>query len=302
MSWVPPQIRGTAEEAEWTALREGVPAGLGQPLIAWVRQFFHKPDNPMVPELGRLHRVAVSIGIDYGIDPWKDLRTRMATDPDLLIAVTDWCLCQVDPGSERVRLLEELLRDARSIWRVGHTSGVQLPTALSDMPTEFLGDDGKTRVKMPSEVGHFELQRRIDPTVEEAVRSAAPAGSPAAYHLAQAWHQTYSRTPNWTSAYSETMYALESATRAIVLPKDDKATLGKVIGEMKANRTAWVTPLREPGVDAVIAIMEALWTQNERHGRSERPIVVGQAEAESALQMAASLVRMFTSGAVIRVP
>ena len=70
---------------------------------------------------------------------------------------------------------------------------------------------------------------------------------------------------------------------------------------MRANRTGWLSPLNEPGVEAAINMMEALWKGNKRHGVPERPVIVSQEEAETAVQLAVTLVRWFTSGGIVRV-
>ena len=112
--------------------------------------------------------------------------------------------------------------------------------------------------------------------------------------------------PNPSRAYSEAVKAVEEAALPIVLPNDKSATLGKVIGELRATPSAWqcifardskmthttaVTP-----IEVVIGMLDLIWAnQTDRHAPIT-PIV--QEQAESAVQLALALVELFRSGAI----
>ena len=152
-------------------------------------------------------------------------------------------------------------------------------------------------MRMPSEIGSFELQRRLDPTLIEAATSAAPSGSSAAFHLAKAWAEAQSRSGNPKTAYDEAVLAADAATKPVISPNDASYTLGRGIGVMEKNQAGWISPLAEQGVTSTLESMRALWRANKRHG-SETPVTVSQPEAEMAVQLAVTLVRLFTSGGI----
>jgi hypothetical protein len=183
---------------------------------------------------------------------------------EYFLNVVDWCLHQTgyqEDADEAAQLLER----ARSMWDVGQKGAV------------------------------FQLVHRVDPTVAAAVATAAPAGTSAAFHLANAWDEVHSRSGNPKTAYDEAVLAAEAATKPIVSPNDANYTLGRGIGAMGANSTAWNSPLGNQGVTMTVETMKALWWANRRHG-SETPVTVTHSEAEMAVQLGVTLVRLFSSG------
>src|SRR5690242_9027153 len=97
--------------------------------------------------------------------------------------------------------------------------------------------------------------------------------------------------------------AVESAAVPVVTPKDKKATLGTIIGQMKnqgALYTTGGTSSANDGVSAVVGMMTMLWEQQtDRHGANPT-IPATQERVEMLLPVAAALVHMFSTGAVRR--
>lgn len=148
------------------------------------------------------------------------------------------------------------------------------------------------------------LEMRLAPgvkeTVEEAINAVSPASS-AGTHLTQAWNLAYGRSPNPGNSFSEAIKAVEAAAIPVVQPTNAKATLGTVIGELRANPGKWKFEIdgKQPGVETVLSMASLLWDgQTSRHGgvnptRSETP-----EEARAAVHLAAALVQWFVSGAL----
>jgi hypothetical protein len=158
------------------------------------------------------------------------------------------------------------------------------------------------------------LTRRVEPAATAAAEQAIASSGRAGLHLSDAWASAYGRHPNPSHAYSQAIKAVEIAAGAIVTPNDSAATLGRMIGEMKAHSTDFVTVLvgkgdmtakgDVAGADIVRLGMQLLWTgQHDRHGTFDptQPISVSQAEAESAVALAIDIVHQFTTGAIRRV-
>ena len=66
------------------------------------------------------------------------------------------------------------------------------------------------------------------------------SGTRAAGYLTRAWEQAWGRNPNASDSYRDSVRAVEAATSPIVLPNDANATLGRVIGTIRANAHLYV--------------------------------------------------------------
>ena len=102
------------------------------------------------------------------------------------------------------------------------------------------------------------------------------------------------------------MKAVEESAIPIVLPSDQSATLGKVIGELRATPATWdcifardsrmTSAMTATPMEVVIAMLDLLWAnQTDRHAPIQQ---VTQPQAESAVQLALALVEIFRSGAI----
>ncbi|MFL6238370.1 MAG: hypothetical protein ACJ735_02595 [Actinomycetes bacterium] len=152
------------------------------------------------------------------------------------------------------------------------------------------------------------LEMRIMPETRDAVAAAVDAGSArgsSGAHLAAAWNAAFGRSSrDPVKAYSEAIKAVEAAAAPVVSPKNLKATLGTMIGEMAANTSSFevsITSTTVDPVEVVIGDLRLLWTgQTSRHG-GVGPTVAETAEsAQAAVHLAAALVQMFVSGGIKR--
>ncbi|MFB7585361.1 hypothetical protein [Streptomyces hydrogenans] len=155
------------------------------------------------------------------------------------------------------------------------------------------------------------LEDRVAPAVRNAAHQTiadaaaqSTAGS-AADHLAAAWRAAYGRKPDPVRTYSESIKAVECATKAIIEPNNSKATLGSMLSVLRNSRQKFTTEIPSPGdpIAPVEAMMRTLWEgQTSRHG-SDTPTVPESLEAARAgVHLAAVLVQWFASGAVTRIP
>jgi hypothetical protein len=269
--FVPRSIRGTDQEAQWVSLRQGIPSGMDEPLRAWVERIFYRPPYGYV-DSERFSGIAIDLDMDLTGNPWSKLNLWMTNDPDRFFDIVDWCLHQCSDDPETAIELERLLVRGSSATKVAH-----------------VGD-------------HFELQDRIDSTVEQAAKSAAAPGSASAHHLALAWSLVYGQNKIPNASYADAVLAAEFVVCAVVIPKDPQPSLGKAIPALRDAPTKFQSTLGEDGIEAAIAMMKALWRQHKRHAGTDstEPIVTTQEEAEAAVHLAATLVHWFTSGVVSR--
>ena len=245
----------------------------------WVTPFFTTyeayGDEPAVPAMQQAERILrVQLNWEGSYEAQGSLLSRLRYDEpglDLL----DFCLDRCE--DEIIALgLEVILDEAGSAWTVGFDSDRR-----------------------------FCLERRVDPTVEEATRREVAQQSNAATHLRSAWHHAYRRNPDPSKAYSDAIKAVEAAARPVVSPKDQLATLGKMISAMRDKPGKWETVIGVDGdVDAVRTMMDTIWEgQTDRHGTPDpnKP-PVKQPAAEAAVQIAVTLVHLFRTGAIHSIP
>jgi hypothetical protein len=153
------------------------------------------------------------------------------------------------------------------------------------------------------------LERRVPEAVrvavEGAIASAREASADAADHLTNAWRHAYGIAPEATPAYGEAIRAVESAASRLVEPNNAKATLGTMIGAIRARPGAWTMAMTGPvgsTVDGtpVVEMMDLLWKgQTDRHGANPTIPVTPKA-AEAAVHLAVLLVQWWTSSGVTR--
>lgn len=153
------------------------------------------------------------------------------------------------------------------------------------------------------------LVYRVDPTAEQVFRDTVTAAPPTAGDLLRkAWHHAYKPDPDPTTAYRDAIRAVEEVACPWVLPNDDKATLGKVVANLRQASGKWETVLVDkdgnPGnPEPVAALLDRLWTgQVSRHSGGKQSRDQDPAEAEAAVHGAVLAVQWLTSGVLRRKP
>ncbi len=280
--WVPLSRRG---QADAEALHEGVPPWLRQSLWDWVYGLItgttelgqRFPDKPLLQRLER--RLKTQFQWGQGVSgAVKNLAGKASIDEEFLLDLVDALLVDINPdfeGAAAGEYLESVLVEGGSVWGV----------AVRD--------------------GRLGLERRVDETVTAAAREVIGASGAAGEHLTRAWTEAYGRSPDPSAAYSEAVKAVEAAAKPTLTPKDDKATLGKMVPALRDGEGKWdVVLAARPEfnkVEAVRLMADLLWQgQTDRHGRPD-PRPVTQEQAEAAVHLAVLLVHWFSSGVVRRV-
>jgi hypothetical protein len=202
-----------------------------------------------------------------------------------------------------VSVLEYALNDMMLGYDAQGTSAaaVELSRALHQAGANYLvvSDEGTI---------NYRLERRTVPAAAAAARAQTSQPGNASEHLDKAWSAAFGREPNPSAAYSESVKAVEAAAIPIVLPNDPLATLGKVVGELRANPQKYTVVFSQGAspakgttlspLEVVIALTDSLWSnQTDRHaaGDPQPAVPVTQAQAEMAVNMAVTLVHTFRS-------
>jgi hypothetical protein len=226
-----------------------------------------------VPDICRdiqLH-TDVWLGVNAENQVWsEDVVAELQQRQDIeLLRVADYLL-STSPHSDGS--LEPILLGARSKWTVGERDG------------------------RPG------LVDRVSAGVQDAAEALFTRGE-AGRVLARAWAMVHGLDPKPSAAYADAVVAVEIVAIGTVQPTHTTATLGTVIGQMKADGD-WRLPLREhpdaPGAELLISMLRTLWHgHRDRHGKVDYSDVTVD-EARAAVSLAVSLVDWFDSGVIAR--
>lgn len=267
----PFSVRNDPRQIEqFFVLREGVPAGLLQSLVAWVIRHYQYAQSSFTDHasIARLERV-VERSLPYDS---RRLISAFQEDEQLLLDAIDNALTASVDGNQAVEL-ETYLREARSVYTVGRDAE-----------------------------GRYELQHRQPPELTAVVQTATSGAGSASHHLRQAWSNAFGREPDATAACDESVRAIEAAAKPVVTPSDQRATLGKMTKAMRDAPHKWTTDSNATGdIGAVIAMMDLVWTGFGRHGDPNLSAALSVETAQMLVQSAALLVHWFQVGHIRRV-
>jgi hypothetical protein len=209
------------------------------------------------------------------------LKLLLDRDPEKFLDVVDLLVHRAETygqAAAALQKIETILKQGGSLWRVA------------------VRDDGPR------------LERRVEESVSTVVDAAISGGGRAGQYLALAWADLYGRIPNPSGAFRESVKAVEAAAQPVLLPKNERATLGQMIAAVQDAPSKWTVNLRPSSGDPVgdlLGMLQLLWrSEYDRHGTNvdEVPLRVGAEEAEAAVHLAATLVHWFSAGAVTRSP
>lgn len=274
--WVPFGL-DEGERDQYLVLVAGVPTWLREPLLEWA-----------VPTLldgnfthtGRLLEAEMATRLPLGAQAGDRqyhaaIRSRLrAFSDEQLLRLVDYLIGgRSTPTGQPARQLAAIFQAGRSKWTVG------------------------------DRLGRAGLVERVPAGVQTSVEGTIANSDSAGEVLARAWAHVHGLERNDSSAYADSVRAVEIAAIKVVQPNHSTATLGTVLGQMKADGD-WRLPLREhtdaPGPELVLAMGRTLWHgHRDRHGSTNYSDVTHE-EARAAVVLAASLVEWFTSGALAR--
>jgi hypothetical protein len=256
-------------------LHEGVPAWLEGPLHDWLHGVLVSQGESLA------RRIVVRLRWEKGSLPSYSFRLELARQMELLFAVD--AILQLHPSwdsddhwkaealAQTLDNLAGLLTDAGSLYRI-----------------DF---NGRCFV------------RRVDSTVQATVDAAiAAATSTAADHLRTAWVAAYGINPDPDKAYDHAVLALEDLLCPLVCPRNNRATLGVVIRDLRSQAGQWELGIEDTstgqpaGVDSVIQMLDLLWTGQSRHAGNANSRQQTQPEAEASIHMAAALTQWLNAG------
>ena len=200
----------------------------------------------------------------------KEIPARIRDLPpaDLLDAI-DYLACRLYVPPDYLSDLEELLSSGGSAWRAT--------------------PDG--------------LERRVGETLQSVAESTMGRETRPSQHLRDAWQKAWGRNPDASGAYREAIRAVEAAYAPIVSPKNERATLGTIIADIKNKPLKFRVRMQADGpeenVDRLGGMLQMLWkSQLDRHGTADEdaPLNVSLEEAQDAAALATTLVHLAQQG------
>jgi hypothetical protein len=302
--------------------RAPVPAALEERLRRWVGETFAGATYPStaVPELAervllRLNLVPPESGEYVSRDRANEIKERYiayGTPPEVLPDVVDAVLSLLPTRAAMEVSGADLPTGAKGLALASLWSAAQQPARWADDKRKILRElleDALSVLQVRPD--GFGLERRADPNAErafgEAVKASeeAPTAGSAAMHLHSAWNAVHTLHPDPGRAYGEAIKAVEAAAHAVVEPNNPKATLGTMLGHLRANRGRFSLVIAgkdgQGRIEPLIGCMELLWEgQTSRHGSSVPTRVETSDEAAMAVDLAVMLVQWFVLGRVRR--
>jgi len=194
---------------------------------------------------------------------------------------------------ERLQIIDWLIRDNSNKNESGND-------AIDDILRA-----GGSKWKVGLRNGTPGLEHRVPEGVQVAADAAMATPGDAGRLLSDAWHAVYGLSPEPDTGYRKSIEAVEAVVLPLVMRNDATATLGKAIGQMRAQGD-WKMPFvkehkENPSEAVVLSMMQALWSgHSDRHPGTSTYVHSTQEAAEAAISLAVALVNLFSSGAIAR--
>ncbi|MGN9914064.1 hypothetical protein ACTMTJ_41700 [Phytohabitans sp. LJ34] len=120
------------------------------------------------------------------------------------------------------------------------------------------------------------LVRRAEPTAHESYVLASSPSDVASVELAKAWDKAYDRDGDPSDAWDHAIKAVEAILLPIVVPKQDQAKIGQVVGELGSKGDKWdvgllfnqTDPAKTPPfrpVEALVGMLRLVYPNPDRH-------------------------------------
>lgn len=144
----------------------------------------------------------------------------------------------------------------------------------------------------------------LDPTMDEVGRSAMHDSDTVSEDLAEAWEKAFGRDPDPADAWGHAISAIEGLLIPMVVPKQEKANLGHVIGALSGEHgKKWSTvfPQAEEthDVSGIAGMLRQIWPDPGRHGDLRKKRAPTLEEARAVVPLAAAIVQMARSSTLL---
>jgi hypothetical protein len=252
---------------------EGVPEHLLVPLVNWYSKFI-AANQGVVRAPERVRMIALRLRIPAPKDATAAVAQTAKDDPEGFLDVIDLGLHMVDVITA-AQTLERYLEAGGSVWAVAA--------------------DRRSLIRRVSDAENRAYQQATNPTDD------------ASAEVSEAWTNVYGRNPNPSDAWDHAIKACEHILKPIVTPNDRSATLGGVVGQLRANPPVFDLVLRDNGqrnviepLDAFEKMLHLIWVNPDRHGGSPDERKPTQQEAQAVVQLAILVVQWARTGVLVK--
>ena len=169
----------------------------------------------------------------------------------------------------------------------------------------ILTTSGSKWIAVMQDSGQATLEERVSESAQNALAIAIKESDTTTQQfLKTAWGSAFGRSPDASSAYSNSIKAIEAAAWPTITPNDNKATLGTMLGAIRSNIGKWKTATtdKDPdqGITAIKDIMQLIWDgQTDRHGTAH-PVTPSQEAAEQDVLYAVVVCNFFNRNLVTK--
>lgn len=270
------------EYAEMLVIREPIPESLDDTISRWLYDHFSARSR-----YGEVSRQLINV-MEAALRVTLALPTQPDAD-DLAAAV------RAEGDQYTLRVVDLLLAQTR------RTDPMNDPQDVAFLRSQMALSASAVQVVRDGQ--GYRIARRMPEGVEDAAQRAVnDANGTAGRHLASAWREMQSMEPNASMVLREAIQAVEAAAGAVVIPKDKKPQLSKIVGALR-DQKGWGLVLAQrddghPDHKAVLIGMLETLAFAEQHRHSGHGY--SDAEAVGHVQLAATLVGWFSAGVVVR--
>jgi hypothetical protein len=249
---------------------EGAPTHLRGRLLTWLYSTLRDCGSEIMYGVIMRTRAPVDHPFEHR-QMMEDVFSLCSRNNEFFLDVIDAYL-HLDPNNpSRRNRLREFLAEAGSAWTVA--------------------PDGKS------------LQRAVQPEAQAAFEKATSTADLASGELAETWSMAYGRTLDASDAWDHAIKAVEAILIPIVCPAKDRANLGSVAGDLKAQPQRFSFGLQGSGiggVETLEAMLRLMWPNPDRHGGGSNGRVPTIEEARAVVHLAVTIVQWGRDGHIMK--
>jgi hypothetical protein len=153
----------------------------------------------------------------------------------------------------------------------------------------------------PDEKG---LVRVVSDEAQATFKIATAVADEITTGMKEAWANAFGRNGDPSDAWDHAIKAMEDVLVPVVLPAQQNATLGSVLGHLRSQGNRWemVLPGKDQSHDVspLVAILELIWPNHDRHGGAAPKRTPSQQEARAVVTQTATIVQWHREGWVLQ--
>ena len=148
------------------------------------------------------------------------------------------------------------------------------------------------------------IEERVDPLAKQAFVMAVQRSGNVSKQLSEAWSKAYGRHPDASDAWDHAIKAVEAVLIDAVVPKQDKPTLGHVLRHLQTQGHLFKLVIPGPSLDysvaPLVAMLELMWPNHDRHGNSQPRHTPTITEARGVVHVAVTIVQWTREGQIVK--